>query len=200
MAHYKDQVIKVLLDNSSNSSIITIDAAKRLNLESKSSEEDLHVYTMSESTLKTSETVKVPLSSYYNRPGRIPGISGSIVPTGLVKNRTSTIRSRSFGRVQPKKDEGDEPEGLEFFVVDTHVTIDKPCIDLDDLWPNLDDKLKLQAIENMIDRQVDVIIGPDPLYRKITDTKSIPHPDRGLALLNTKFGWSLGGSPEKKKV
>ena len=139
---------------------------------------------MSGPTLTTSETVKVPLSSYYNRPVVMPGSN----------------EHGSFGRVQLKKNEGDEPECLEFFVVDAHVTIDKPCIDLDDLWPNLDDKLKLQAIENMIDRQVDVIIGPDPLYRKITDTKSIPHPDRGLALLNTKFGWSLGGSPEKKKV
>lgn len=40
---------------------------------------------------------------------------------------------------------------LSFFVVDTHVTTDRPHIDMDELWPNLDEELKLQAAENMID-------------------------------------------------
>ena len=94
---------------------------------------------MSVPTLQTSVKVSVPLSSCYNE-------------------QTESLRRLSVNNL-----EGDYPEVLAFFVVDTHLTIDKPCIYLDDLWPNLDDKLKLQAIENMIDGSVDVIIGLDQL-------------------------------------
>ena len=123
---------------------------------------------MSGPTLQTSVKVSVPLSSCYNEETEnekeFPQKRKSKEPREIVslESVTEKIKRDPLLLVDRKRDQnlmGDDPEDLDFFVVDTHLTIDKPCIDLDDLWAILDDKLKLQAIDNMIDGSVDVIIG-----------------------------------------
>ena len=44
----------------------------------------------------------------------------------------------------------------------------------------------------------DIAIGIDQLYGKISNTKSISHPERRMALMSPIFGHSLGGSTQKK--
>ena len=41
-------------------------------------------------------------------------------------------------------------------------------------------------------------MGLDQLYSKFLDGRTIRHPTLGLELKQTQFGWSVGGSLEKK--
>ena len=51
----------------------------------------------------------------------------------------------------------------------------------------------------MIHGKIDVVIGIDQLYTKVSSAKTISHPIKGLVLLDSIFGWSLGGSTLKKE-
>ena len=62
----------------------------------------------------------------------------------------------------------------------------------------LDQKLAKAVKENIINGRIDVIIGVDQLYGRISYTNTTPHPDRRLAIISTIFGPSLGGSTAKK--
>ena len=46
--------------------------------------------------------------------------------------------------------------------------------------------------------RIDIVVGIDQLYGKISNTNSIIHPHTQMALLSTIFGFSLGGSTQEK--
>ena len=48
--------------------------------------------------------------------------------------------------------------------------------------------------ENLVTGGIDMIIGLDHLYGKISNTRHILHPDKRLALMHTHFGYSIGGN------
>ena len=50
---------------------------------------------------------------------------------------------------------------------------------------------------NIVKGRIDIIVGLDQLYGNISNTNSITHPFKRLALLSTIFGYSLGGSTEE---
>ena len=50
--------------------------------------------------------------------------------------------------------------------------------------------------KNIVKGRIDIIIGLDQLYGKFSNTNSIRHPYKRLALLNSIFGFSIGGSTE----
>ena len=45
---------------------------------------------------------------------------------------------------------------------------------------------------------IDIVVGMDQLYQKIPNTNIIKHPNISLILLNTIWGYSLGGAVEDK--
>ena len=54
--------------------------------------------------------------------------------------------------------------------------------------------LAKEVKENFATGGIDMIIGLDHLYGKISNTRHILHPDKRLALVHTHFGYSIGGS------
>ena len=61
------------------------------------------------------------------------------------------------------------------------------------LWINNCQKKKNYIVKG----RIDIIVGLDQLYGKISNTNTIEHPYKRLALLSTIFGYSLGGSTEE---
>ena len=86
---------------------------------------------------------------------------------------------------------------LRTFALESNITLDPQKVDLKQLWPTLDKNLAKEVKKNITSGQIDVIIGVDQLYGKVSNTKIIPHPKRRLALMHTIFGYSLGGSTEE---
>ena len=87
---------------------------------------------------------------------------------------------------------------FQFLVVDVGFTIDNASTNLDDIWPNLDTVTKTEVTANFVAGSVNVIIGIDQLYAKVTKNAAIAHGSKGLIILNTIFGTSLGGSNQMK--
>lgn len=83
---------------------------------------------------------------------------------------------------------------LDLYVIESNLCLDKEHIDLDKIWPTLDEEIKKEVKENMADGAVDIVIGVDQLYRKIDKGNTIRHPIKGLSLIKTCLGWSIGGS------
>ena len=67
------------------------------------------------------------------------------------------------------------------------------------MWPSPDKKLAKEVKRNFIGGQIDVIIGLDELYGKITDGTIVQHPHRRLILMKTIFGYSLDESSLEKE-
>ena len=66
-------------------------------------------------------------------------------------------------------------------------------------WPNLDDKVQAGIEHNMCHGNLDCILGIDQLYSKVIKVnKTIQHPTKGLAIKETIFGPSIGGSTEHR--
>ena len=84
------------------------------------------------------------------------------------------------------------------YVLDSDLTLEPRKVNLSKIWPTLDIKLAKSVRKNIVDGRIDMVIGVDQLYGKISNTKTIPHPEKGLALLSTIFGYSIGGSMSNK--
>ena len=50
----------------------------------------------------------------------------------------------------------------------------------------------------MLSGGIDIVVGMDQLYQKVSITNIIKHPNLSLILLNTIWGYSLGGAVEDK--
>lgn len=87
---------------------------------------------------------------------------------------------------------------LNLFVVDTNLYLNKQQLDLKEAWPTLDNDLYRRVTEHIVEGPIDIVIGIDQLYTKVHDGKTINHPSKGLSLLNTCLGWSIGGSVNNK--
>ena len=106
----------------------------------------------------------------------------------------STQQSSEIAQIEIAKD-----VKVDIFVVDTKLKLEPQDLDLKTIWPSLDTKLRKEVDDNMKSGDIDVVIGVDLLYRKISNTKTILHPTKGLVLLNTIFGYSIGGSTLEKE-
>ena len=83
---------------------------------------------------------------------------------------------------------------IKTFALAQDYVINQQKIDLLKLWPTLDETLAKEVKENLATGGIDMIIGLDHLYGKISNTRHILHPDKRLALMHTHFGYSIGGS------
>ena len=66
------------------------------------------------------------------------------------------------------------------------------------MWPTLHDTLEKEVKESFatgeIDMIIDMIIGVNHLYGRVSNSRYILHPDKRLVLMHTNFGYSNGGS------
>ena len=69
------------------------------------------------------------------------------------------------------------------YVIDSDLTLEKRKVNLSKIWPTLETNLAKNIRKNIIDGRIDMVIGVDQIYSKISNTKTIPHPEKGLALL-----------------
>ena len=83
---------------------------------------------------------------------------------------------------------------IKTFALPQDYVINQEKIDLLKLWPTLDDTLAKEVKENLATGGIDMIIGLDHLYGKISNTRHILHPEKRLALMHTHFGYSIGGN------
>ena len=83
---------------------------------------------------------------------------------------------------------------IKTFALAQDYVINQQKIDLLTLWPTLDETLAKEVKENFATGRIDMIIGLDHLYGKISNTRHILHPDKQLALVHTHFGYSIGRS------
>ena len=88
---------------------------------------------------------------------------------------------------------------IKAFVLESNIHLEPQPIDLKVMWPSLDKELAKEVKRNLTGGHIDVIIGLDELYGKITDGSIIQHPHRRLILMKTIFGYSLGGSSLEKE-
>ena len=124
--------MNILLDNGSNSSIMTTTCAKELGLELDKSDRSLCIKTLTGSTEQSSIT------------------------TEISTNGTA----------------------LGLYVVNTEMCLDKPNFNLEKVWPSLSRSLNREVTANIIDCQIDIVIGMVQLYEKVTDNKTIAHPSK----------------------
>ena len=89
---------------------------------------------------------------------------------------------------------------LDAYVLDSNLVLDsKKNVNVGKLWPTLDKKLAKEVKDNIVKGRIDIVVGIDQLYGKISNTNSIRHPHKRMALLSTVFGYSLGGKRKKRK-
>ena len=72
--------------------------------------------------------------------------------------------------------------------------------DIDEIWPNLDRKIRKEVLQNLVSDKtdIDIIIGQDNMWKIVTGIMII-HPSQNLGILKTKFGWSLAGNLSKNQ-
>ena len=87
---------------------------------------------------------------------------------------------------------------LKAFVVDTKIKLDTPELDIPSLWPALEPNVRKEAEHNLLSGGIDIVVGMDQSYQKVSNTTIIKHPNLSLILLNTIWGYSLGGAVEDK--
>ena len=86
---------------------------------------------------------------------------------------------------------------LDAYILDSNLVLQSEKeINVGLLWPTLDKQLAKEVKNNIVKGRIDIIVGLDQLYGKFSNTNSIRHPYKRLALLNTIFGFSIGGSTE----
>ena len=87
---------------------------------------------------------------------------------------------------------------MEAFIVKSLITLNETKISLKKVWPGLEKNLYIDAKKNMTHEKLDILVGMDNLYTKLSHAKIVSHPTLGLVLKNTAFGWSLIGSLSPK--
>ena len=87
---------------------------------------------------------------------------------------------------------------IKAFALDKNYNLDSQKVDLTKLWPTLDKNLAKEVKENICSGNLDLIIGLDALYGRVSNTNYILHQERGLALMHTVFGYSIGGTTQLK--
>ena len=60
-------------------------------------------------------------------------------------------------------------------------------------WPNLEDKIMHDVIQNMFNGPADILIGIDN-YWKLQLTRILPHNSHHFGVIRTKFGWTISGN------
>ena len=83
---------------------------------------------------------------------------------------------------------------IKTFVLAQDYVMKQQKIDLLTLWPTLDETLAKEVKENLATGGIDMIIGLDHLYGKISNIRHIIHPDKRLALLHTHLDILLEGT------
>ena len=83
-------------------------------------------------------------------------------------------------------------------MLESNLNLEPLAINQNAVGPSLDKELAKEIERYLTGGQIDVIIGLDELYGKITDSTIIQHPHRRLILMKTIFGFSLGGSSLEK--
>ena len=78
-------------------------------------------------------------------------------------------------------------------VIDVNLMVESPKIELQKVWPSLEDKLRTEVESNLVCGTVDMIIGIDTLYSKAKYNSAFNHPELGLQMASTLFGNTLGG-------
>ena len=84
------------------------------------------------------------------------------------------------------------------FVVKNNITLDKVHFNFKSTWPGLETELYNEVVKNIAYGKLDVVIGIDQLYSKFSNGRTMRHPTLGLELKQTHFGWTVGGSLERK--
>ena len=69
----------------------------------------------------------------------------------------------------------------------------KETIDLNKMWPSLDEKIKEETSNNRFEGQVDIIIGQDNFWSLVSD-EIVKHPSEKFGFIKTKLGWTMSGS------
>ena len=84
------------------------------------------------------------------------------------------------------------------FVVKNNITLDRVHFNFKTTWPGLEKELYDEVKRNIAYGKLDAVIGIDQLYSKFSNGRTMRHPTLGLELKQTYFGWSVGGSLERK--
>ena len=84
------------------------------------------------------------------------------------------------------------------FVVKNNITLDRVRFNLKSIWPGLEQKLYNEVMKNIAHGKLDCVIGIDQLYSKFSSGRTMRHPTLGLELKQTHFGWTVGGSLQRK--
>ena len=91
-----------------------------------------------------------------------------------------------------------ETISMNAFVVKSNITLDKTSINIRTVWPSLENQLYKEVMKNICYGRIDVVVGIDQLYSNFSKGRTMSHPTLGIELKQTQFGWSVGGSLEKK--
>ena len=59
-------------------------------------------------------------------------------------------------------------------------------------WPNLNDTIRKEIIENRFLGPADLLIGQDNYWTLVLEGV-IKHPSERFGIINTKLGWTMGG-------
>ena len=94
----------------------------------------------------------------------------------------------------PTKEKGEKitfmgltiPEGL------PEIEQQKP-IDFKNNWPNLDNEIQKEIQNNRVTGQIDILVGLDNFFRFVLE-EAVIHPSEEFGIINTKLGWTIGGS------
>ena len=69
---------------------------------------------------------------------------------------------------------------------------------IQELWPNLEPKLKHEILQNAYEGETHIIIGQDNYWAMVDNSSGlenlISHENHKSGLLRTKFGWSVSGN------
>ena len=68
-------------------------------------------------------------------------------------------------------------------------------------WPSLNDEIRQEVLENRFRGKADILVGQDNYWSLVLEGV-IKHPSEKFGIINTKLGWTMGGSicttlPEK---
>ena len=87
---------------------------------------------------------------------------------------------------------------IKAFALDKNYNLESQKVDLTKLCSTLNKHLTKEVKENICSGNLDLIVGLDDLYGRISNTNYILHPQRGLALMHAVFGYSIGGTTQLK--
>ena len=105
--------------------------------------------------------------------GLSPKTSSKILNVRTLTGKTSN----SSSSVEINFD-NDNNVGIHAYVLNSNLTLAPAKINLTKVWPTLDRKLAKAVKDNITEGKIDIVIGVDQLYGKISNTKTIPHPEK----------------------